>query len=67
LPLCRYVTYLLCARPVSNQKGSPKVLTKEDARGVLDGTLFYRIEEELKQGKLQRRGLTEAGFKGRGD
>jgi len=39
-----------------------KLLLKEDARGIIDGTLFHKMAREIKAGRLKRTSIFSAGL-----
>jgi hypothetical protein len=39
-----------------------KLLLKEDARGIIDGTLFHKVAREIKAGRLKRTSVFRAGL-----
>ncbi|KAI7845291.1 hypothetical protein COHA_001134 [Chlorella ohadii] len=45
------VTYYLCAKDTPRGR----LLMKDDARGAIDGTIFYRVAQEVEAGRLKMR------------
>lgn len=52
------VSYYLAAKDTPRGK----VLTKDDARGIIDGTLFFKMAREIKEGRLKRVSMFQAGL-----
>lgn len=53
------VSYYLAAKDTPNYG---KILTKDDARGIIDGTLFYKMAKDIKEGRLKRTSMFKAGL-----
>jgi peroxygenase len=53
------VSYYLAAVDIPEHG---KLLLKEDARGIIDGSLFAKIAREIKQGRLKRTSIFRAGL-----
>lgn len=54
----RYASYYLAAKETPRGK----VLTKEDARAIVDGSFFPAVAADLEAGRLERRSLFTAGL-----
>ena len=54
----RYTSYYLAAKETPRGK----VLTKEDARAIVDGSFFPAVAADLEAGRLERRSLFKAGL-----
>jgi peroxygenase len=57
------VTYYLAARPRTINDKQTKVLSKDDALDVINGTYFFKVAKEIKQGKIKRASWFEAGLR----
>lgn len=55
------LTYYLAAKTLGGN--GTKMLTKDSTRRIIDGTLFYSIEREIKSGRLKRESMFRAGLK----
>lgn len=54
-----YVTFLLAAKDTPQGR----VITKDDMRGALDGTLFFRVAAAREAGRIERQGVAKAAFR----
>lgn len=52
------VSYYLCAK----ETPQGKFLFKDDTRRIIDGTIFFQIAKDIKEGRLQRISTFKAGL-----
>lgn len=52
------VSYYLAAKETPRGK----ILTKEDARSIVDGTYFYQVAKDIEEGRLVRTSMFKAGL-----
>ena len=53
------VSYYLCAKETPRGK----LLLKDDARHIIDGTIFEKLAREIREGRLKRASMFTAGLK----